>query len=40
MGTDVQFACITHGGPRSRGSARDPDVEVAPNLACGFWEED
>ena len=25
----------THGGPRSRGSARDPDVEVAPNPACG-----
>ena len=24
-----------HGGPRSRGSARDPNVEVAPNPACG-----
>ena len=35
MGTGVRFACITHGGPRSRGSARDPDVEVAPNPACG-----
>ena len=35
MGTGVRVACITHGGPRSRGSARDPDVEVAPNPACG-----
>ena len=24
-----------HGGPRSRGSARDPNVEVALNPACG-----
>ena len=24
-----------HGGPHSRGSARDPGVEVAPNPACG-----
>ena len=40
MGTGVRFACITHGGPRSRGSARDPDVEVALNPACGGGEEE
>ena len=25
MGTGVRFACITHGGPRPRGSARVPN---------------
>ena len=25
MGTGVRFACITHGGPLPRGSARDPN---------------
>ena len=27
------MATPAHGGPRSRGSARDPNVEVAPNPA-------
>ena len=29
-----------HGGPRSRGSARDPDIEDSPNPACGGLREE
>ena len=38
MGTGVRFACITHGGPRPRGSARVPNQIKALSVESGGLE--